>query len=155
MNAFICETLSSDTCYSKKTFESIAICISNCKQLNYFQLVSGDDDLPVRDDIGERRRKFELQVLGKAGAAAVDDSGDEMRDQENAGADSMDEDEDGGPEESEDEFYKEVKQQRAAKISTKAVLYSRYVFPLRTLNFHKISYIAVFKVCLPFDLFNY
>ncbi|XXG54453.1 hypothetical protein AAC387_Pa03g2327 [Persea americana] len=89
------------------------------------KLVSGDDDLPVRDDIGERRRKFELQVLGKAGAAAVDDSGDEMRDQENAGADSMDEDEDGGPEESEDEFYKEVKQQRAAKISTKAVLYSR------------------------------
>lgn len=87
------------------------------------KFVSGDDDLPLRDDIGERRRKYELKVLAKAGAAVMYDLGDE----ENDNADSMDEEdkEDEELQESEDEFYREAKRQRAAKISVKEALYSR------------------------------
>ncbi|XP_077240670.1 sas10/U3 ribonucleoprotein (Utp) family protein [Tasmannia lanceolata] len=95
-------------------------------KVNQPKVVSGDDDLPARDDIGERRRKFELQILAKAGAQPMDDLGDEeiLGD---AGDGSMDVDagDIGEPHESEDEFYKEVKRQRAAKLSAKAELYSR------------------------------
>ena len=82
--------------------------------------VSGDDDLPKRDDIGERRRKHELQVLARAGIVSDDEAdGDAETDDED---DAMDEDSG-----SEDEFYKQAKQQRAAKIEAKAEIYSRFV----------------------------
>ncbi|KAK3414449.1 hypothetical protein EUGRSUZ_H00313 [Eucalyptus grandis] len=86
------------------------------------KVISGGDDLPRRDDIGERRRKHELQVLAVAGFKSEDDLGDEDGNLEAyGGADS----EDSESEESADEFYKQVKQQRAATLATKAEMYSR------------------------------
>ncbi|KAI6695992.1 hypothetical protein NL676_023702 [Syzygium grande] len=86
------------------------------------KVIAGDDDLPKRDDIGERRRKHELQVLAGAGVRSDDDLGDEDGNLEaNGGAES----EDNESEESADEFYKQVKQQRAAKLAAKAEIYSR------------------------------
>ncbi|XP_056174485.1 protein THALLO isoform X2 [Syzygium oleosum] len=86
------------------------------------KVILGDDDLPKRDDIGERRRKHELQVLAGAGVRSDDDLGDEDGNLEaNGGAES----EDSESEESADEFYKQVKQQRAAKLAAKAEIYSR------------------------------
>ncbi|XP_043724321.1 something about silencing protein 10-like isoform X2 [Telopea speciosissima] len=100
--------------------------------VNKSKVVSGDDDVPKRDDIGERRRKHELQVLARAGVELMDD--DDLRDQEDeqaeldANFDDDDDDGEGGKSEgSEDEFYKQVKQQRSAKLSAKAELYARFV----------------------------
>ncbi|CAE6047646.1 unnamed protein product [Arabidopsis arenosa] len=94
--------------------------------------VSGDDDLPQRDDIGERRRKFELRVL--AGAGVKSSEGDD-RNENGAFASDDDNDIDGGnndmvdndgeSEGSEDEFYKQVKQKQEAKRAAKAEIYSR------------------------------
>ncbi|KAK3221074.1 hypothetical protein Dsin_015044 [Dipteronia sinensis] len=92
---------------------------------NKAKVISGDDDLPKRDDIGERRRKHELRVLAGAGIKSKDDdddAGDEL------GTPNNDEDgdmEEGDTGESEDEFYKQVKQQRAAKLAAKAEIYTR------------------------------
>ncbi|TXG73599.1 hypothetical protein EZV62_002178 [Acer yangbiense] len=87
------------------------------------EVISGDDDLPKRDDIGERRRKHELRVLAGAGIKFEDDdAGEEL------GTPNSDEDgdmEEGDTGESEDEFYKQVKQQRAAKHAAKAEIYTR------------------------------
>ncbi|KAL5982553.1 hypothetical protein ACLOJK_016626 [Asimina triloba] len=102
-----------------------ATAISNL-DLCMFKIVSGDDDLPGRDDIGERRRKFELKVLAKAGAAAMDGIEDEDTDVKNIEANAhIDVDEDVESDEPEDDFYKEAQRQRAAKIAAKAELYSR------------------------------
>lgn len=93
------------------------------------KIVSGDDDLPKRDDIGERRRKHELRVLAGAGIEPMDDGEDGIG---TVGVDkdaNMD-DNDTGTEESEDEFYKQVKQQRAAKLAAKEEIYSRYLSAL-------------------------
>ncbi|KAJ4955515.1 hypothetical protein NE237_012298 [Protea cynaroides] len=91
------------------------------------KVVSGDNDVPKRDDIGERRRKHELQVLARVGVEPMDD--DDLRDQEDdqaeLDADSDDDDDGGQAEGSEDEFYKQVKLQRSAKLSAKAELYAR------------------------------
>ncbi|XP_026456519.1 something about silencing protein 10-like [Papaver somniferum] len=102
------------------------------------KVISGDDDLPKRDDIGERRRKNELRVLAKAGGGSIHDDNDEDEDGDvnegNPGARKRRradiDDDDVKAEESEDEFYKQVKQQRDAKLSAKAQLYSRTSAPL-------------------------
>lgn len=88
------------------------------REFFFVKVVSGDDDLPKRDDIGERRRKHELRVLAGAG---INNSADE----EDA---YMVEDDGDGDGESEDEFYKQVKNDRAAKLAAKAEIYARCFF---------------------------
>lgn len=91
------------------------------------QLASGDDDLPKRENIGEKRRKYDHRVLARSGAGSLDDddTGDGDRAvrarPSEAGAKT-----DLGQVESEDEFYKEVKRQRLTKLSAKAALYARH-----------------------------
>ncbi|CAH8383806.1 unnamed protein product [Eruca vesicaria subsp. sativa] len=93
--------------------------------------ISGDDDLPQRDDIGERRRKFELKVLAGAGVKSEEDgknesevfASDEDNDKDEDGDDDMVDSD--GESEGEDEFYKQVKQNKQAKRAAKAEIYSR------------------------------
>ncbi|KAF8729648.1 hypothetical protein HU200_017600 [Digitaria exilis] len=66
---------------------------------NKSKFVSGDDELPKRDNIGERRRKHELRFLSRVGANSLDHE--------------LPEDSD----DSEDEFYQDVKRQRTEKLS--------------------------------------
>ncbi|KAH0992138.1 hypothetical protein GBA52_003621 [Prunus armeniaca] len=87
------------------------------------KVVSGDDDLPQRDDIGERRRKHELRVLAGAGIKSDGDAGDENGAISDDGDVEMD---DSGTGDSEDEFYEQVKEKRAAKLAAKAQIYSRF-----------------------------
>ena len=100
----------------------------------FLKVVSGDDDLPKRDDIGERRRKHELRVLAGAGIKSEDDVVDEVDNFEADGdADMGDGDVDmgdGDTGDSEDEYYKQVEQRRAAKLAAKAEMYSRCVSAL-------------------------
>lgn len=91
----------------------------------HLKVVSGDDDLPTRDDIGERRRRYELQMLARAGTKSKNDSSALEGDSDG----DSDGDVKGNDEviDSEDDFYKQVKQQRAAKLAAKSEIYSRYV----------------------------
>uniref|UniRef100_A0A1D1ZA92 Something about silencing protein 10 n=1 Tax=Anthurium amnicola TaxID=1678845 RepID=A0A1D1ZA92_9ARAE len=100
--------------------------------------VSGDDDLPVRENIGEKRikydhmkvqkdekqRKHELEDLAKMGAASIADVGLDNRAVGTRFTDA-DTQVDSGILESEDEFYKEVKRQRLTTLSARATLYTR------------------------------
>ncbi|PKU65051.1 hypothetical protein MA16_Dca004666 [Dendrobium catenatum] len=91
--------------------------------LKSIAVVSGDGDLPKRDDIAERRRKHELRVLARARVISTDD-GDEGYDNpgiNTVGADFQENEE----LESEDEFYRKVKTQRVEKLNAKSELYSR------------------------------
>lgn len=93
-------------------------------QMQKRKSITGDDDLPKQDDIGEKRRKHELRVLAGAGVKSTEDNGDGDE------PESLKSDEDtdmaeGSEPESEDDFYKQVQQQRAAKLAAKAELYSR------------------------------
>lgn len=96
---------------------------TNVRKLGY-QVVSGDGDLPKRDDIAERRRKHELRVLARAGVISTDDHDEDYNNHgiNTVGTDCQENEEI----ESEDEFYRKVKKQRAEKLTTKAELYSRY-----------------------------
>ncbi|EEF31804.1 something about silencing protein sas10, putative [Ricinus communis] len=85
--------------------------------------ISGDDDLPKRDDIGERRRKHEIRVLAGAGVKSEDDAIHEPGTLETDEPSDMEEDGDTGG--SGDEFYKEIKQKRDAKFVAKAEKYAR------------------------------
>ncbi|XVF30491.1 hypothetical protein REPUB_Repub16aG0062600 [Reevesia pubescens] len=94
------------------------------------KVISGDDDLPKRDDIGERRRKHELRVLAGAAVKSEDDHGGEYDTFEDDEAIHVEENGDTeDTEDSEDEFYKQVKQQRAAKLAAKAEIYTRTSAP--------------------------
>ncbi|GMH11923.1 hypothetical protein Nepgr_013764 [Nepenthes gracilis] len=87
------------------------------------RVASGDDDLPKRDDLGERRRKHELRVLAGAGIESIDDDVENYPGNCGGGGDA--EADSGGTGESEDEFYKQVKLQRAEKLAAKSEKYSR------------------------------
>ncbi|XP_008460013.1 protein THALLO isoform X1 [Cucumis melo] len=85
------------------------------------KVISGDDDLPTRDDIGERRRRYELQMLARAGVepkngTSVLESNSDDDDSVLKGNGEVD---------SEDELYKQVKQQRAAKLAVEAEIHTR------------------------------
>lgn len=85
------------------------------------KVISGDDDLPKRDDIGERRRKHELRVLAGAGVEPTDDVNDEPGDRASddvATSDDSEMDSDMG-------FYREVEKQHSAKLAAKEKMYSR------------------------------
>ncbi|XP_019165890.1 PREDICTED: something about silencing protein 10 isoform X2 [Ipomoea nil] len=86
------------------------------------QVISGDDDLPKRDDIGERRRKHELRVLAGAGINSADDVEDESADLSSDGADEVDAN---GETDSDLEFYKQVEKKLSAKVAAKEEKYSR------------------------------
>ncbi|KAJ4828099.1 hypothetical protein Tsubulata_034463 [Turnera subulata] len=92
-------------------------------------VISGDDDLPKRDGIGERRMKFEMGALARTGVTFEDAAGNELDDEHVDEASDTDEDgdeeEDGNSGDSGDEFYKQVEQQRAAKRAAKAQIYTR------------------------------
>ncbi|OVA05757.1 Sas10/Utp3/C1D [Macleaya cordata] len=108
--------------HSSKLSQLVAV------KVNKPKVVSGDDDLPMRDDIGERRRKHELRVLAKAGVDSMDEDEDHLGASRRGGAEleGSDVEDEGETEESEeDEYYKQVKQARAAKLAAKAQIYSR------------------------------
>ncbi|XP_016491724.1 protein THALLO isoform X1 [Nicotiana tabacum] len=85
------------------------------------KVISGDDDLPKRDDIGERRRKHELRVLAGAGVEPSDDVEDEPG---NHASDDDVASSDDGEMDSDLEFYKEVEKQHSAKLAAKEKMYS-------------------------------
>ncbi|KAL9437151.1 hypothetical protein AB3S75_023069 [Citrus x aurantiifolia] len=89
------------------------------------KVVSGDDDLPKRDDIGERRRKHELRVLAGAGIKSEDDAWDELGTFKTDDDDDMEVGDDGETRESEDEFYEQVKRHRTEKLAAKSEIYTR------------------------------
>lgn len=83
------------------------------------KLISGDEDLPKRDDIAERRRKYELRVL--AGAGLTHDGGEGCdHNQGITKADVSNNLKESGKLESEDESSREVKKQRTEKLPIKA-----------------------------------
>ncbi|KAK3035507.1 hypothetical protein RJ639_033966, partial [Escallonia herrerae] len=95
-------------------------------QLNKPKVTSGDDDLPKRDDIGERRRKHELRVLTGAG---INSDGDVEDDPGTVDGDGVADMEGDSENESDLDFYKQVEQQHAAKRAAKSEMYSRTLAP--------------------------
>eukprot|EP00897_Mesotaenium_endlicherianum_P005543 jgi/Mesen1/5016/ME000025S04418 len=80
-------------------------------------LMSGDADVPSKAGLGERRRAHENKLLQRGNQdVAFDDDDDD-----DAGGDDV------GPtaEPEEDEFYKEAKERRSAKLAAKSAKYSR------------------------------
>ncbi|OEL20314.1 hypothetical protein BAE44_0018667 [Dichanthelium oligosanthes] len=88
---------------------------------NKSKFVSGDDDLPKRDNIGERRRKHELRVLSRVGANSLEDDDELPEDGDDTEGDhELPEDGD----DSEDNFYQDAKRQRTEKLTIKIEKYS-------------------------------
>ncbi|KAI7758228.1 hypothetical protein M8C21_018750 [Ambrosia artemisiifolia] len=87
------------------------------------RVVSGDDDLPTRDDIGERRRKHEMRVLTNAGIHSDDD--DLQQNDHEAPEDDEDGETEDGDTDSESDLYEQTKLKRDAKLAAKSQKYSR------------------------------
>ncbi|KAL6504114.1 hypothetical protein OROGR_026037 [Orobanche gracilis] len=87
-------------------------------------VISGDDDIPKRDDIGERRRKHELRVLAGAGIGSVDDVEDDATNISSDGIADANEESDVN---SDLDYYEQVKREHAAKLAAKSDKYSRTV----------------------------
>ncbi|XP_076912910.1 protein THALLO-like [Bidens hawaiensis] len=89
------------------------------------RVVSGDDDLPKRDDIGERRRKYEMRVLTNAGIHSDDD----LQENDRSTPEDDDDEEDGetgdSDSDSESDLYKQTKLKHDAKLAAKSQKYSR------------------------------
>lgn len=93
---------------------------ANLKKL---KVASGDDDLPKRDAIGERRERHEKRVMAGAGVTIEDDNDDDDQMDDLVSHEVGEEDiESGG--DLENEFYKQVEKLQAAKRAAKAVTYS-------------------------------
>eukprot|EP00850_Spirogloea_muscicola_P009950 SM000057S18380 [mRNA] locus=s57:229161:234186:- [translate_table: standard] len=82
--------------------------------------LSGDADLPVREDLGLRRRHAEVQAL-RRGSGAGGREDDALEDDNGEGNDGGRDSGDDG----EDEFYAAAKERRAANIAAKAAKYGR------------------------------
>ncbi|XP_062211318.1 protein THALLO-like isoform X2 [Phragmites australis] len=92
-------------------------------KLNKSKFISGDDDLPKRDNIGERRRKHELGVLARVGGNMLENDDDhELPEDGGHSEDDHEQPEDGNH--TEDEFCKDVKRQRTEKLLIKKQKYS-------------------------------
>lgn len=76
------------------------------------QVISGDADLPVKEDLGDRRRKLEIQKTNKELVHMGGDSDDDIDD-------SM------PNEPEEDEFYRQARLLKEAKEAAKQAKYSR------------------------------
>ncbi|KAH6815032.1 hypothetical protein C2S51_019852 [Perilla frutescens var. frutescens] len=88
------------------------------------KVISVDDDIPKRDDIGERRRKYELRVLAGAGIKYGDGVENAEVETGNLSCDGADANGESGSD-PDSELYQEVKRQRAAKLAAKSAKYSR------------------------------
>ncbi|KAH6810066.1 hypothetical protein C2S51_027849 [Perilla frutescens var. frutescens] len=88
------------------------------------KVISGDDDIPKRDDIGERRRKYELRVLAGAGIKYGDGLENAEVETGNHSSDGADANGETGSD-PDLELYQEVKCQRATKLAAKSAKYSR------------------------------
>ncbi|KAD6453020.1 hypothetical protein E3N88_07725 [Mikania micrantha] len=88
-------------------------------QIKKPRVISGDDDIPKRDDIGERRRKHEMRVLTNAGFLSDDDF------QENDHDILEGDDDEDGDTDSESDLYKQTKIKRDARLAAKSQKYSR------------------------------
>ncbi|KAL6578178.1 hypothetical protein OROMI_010506 [Orobanche minor] len=98
--------------------------IRHNKRKPWDQVISGDDDIPKRDDIGERRRKHELRVLAGAGIGSVDDVEDDATNISSDGIADANEESDVN---SDLDYYEQVKLEHAAKLAAKSDKYSRNV----------------------------
>nr|GEU71341.1 something about silencing protein 10 [Tanacetum cinerariifolium] len=93
------------------------------KVLLCLKVISGDDDLPKRDDIGKRLRKHDMRVLAIAGIQSNDDLQDD--EPETLKDDEVNDTNEDGETDSESDPYQETKLKRDAKLAAKAQKYSR------------------------------
>ncbi|KAG6408427.1 hypothetical protein SASPL_131438 [Salvia splendens] len=95
---------------------------------NKRKVADGDDDIPKRDDIGERRRKHELRVLAGAGISVVKIAPRARfagRGSQGLSSDEADDATGDSDADSDLEFYKQVESKHAARLAEKSAKYTR------------------------------